>query len=414
MALPVPEQWERFYHSETFSTRSCAEKNGLDKCNKDWYPRYTEVTQEGTNITVTFNLAPPLLGISSYFFQCYANGMRKYIDIIPDFSKNETHHSFQLSDLLEGVNYTCEIAANREDAVRKTFSIYIQQKAHSVEPSLTLMLPPSLVLLVFLLLFLAACVRKGPTLHMRKLFLKPGLFPASLSEMEQQDQDDNSPEEVMAINRATPPCLLICYSSNDGPAHVKAVVQLGAFIQKHMATQVFLDLWDSLSVAREGSMVWHCQKIRESDFILVVCSQGLNRRPAAPGTEKFKEEEADAGLNCASDTAVQVISEEVGRAKARGQDLSKYIAAIFEYCDETDIPTELRLVSNYTLPNDLVLLFSHLHGMTLYRPGSYLKVNHISAEGFTELPAGAALQQAICEAGMAMAAKKHPSLDGED
>lgn len=49
----------------------------------DWYPRYTEVTQEGTNITVTFNLAPPLLGISSYFFQCYANGMRKYIDITP-------------------------------------------------------------------------------------------------------------------------------------------------------------------------------------------------------------------------------------------------------------------------------------------------------------------------------------------
>lgn len=267
-----------------------------------------------------------------------------------------------------------------------------------------------------------------------------GLFPASLSEMEQQDQDGNAPEEVMAINRATPPCLLICYSSNDGPAHVKAVVQLGAFIQKHMATQVqwmgllrfaagfceinrlqfcfplqvFLDLWDSLSVAQEGSMVWHCQKIRESDFILVVCSQGLNRRKAAPGTEKFKEEEADAGLNCASDTAVQVISEEVGRAKARGQDLSKYIAAIFEYCDETDIPTELRLVSNYTLPNDLVLLFSHLHGMTLYRPGSYLKVNHISAEGFTELPAGAALQQAICEAGMAMTAKKHPSLDGED
>lgn len=49
----------------------------------DWYPRYTEVTQEGTNITVTFNLAPPLLGISSYFFQCYANGRRKYIDISP-------------------------------------------------------------------------------------------------------------------------------------------------------------------------------------------------------------------------------------------------------------------------------------------------------------------------------------------
>lgn len=35
-----------------------------------------------------------------------------------------------------------------------------------------------------------------------------------------------------------PPKLLICYSSRDGPAHVKAVMQLGAFIQQHMATQV--------------------------------------------------------------------------------------------------------------------------------------------------------------------------------
>lgn len=164
-------------------------------------------------------------------------------------------------------------------------------------------------------------------------------------------------------------------------------------------------------MAQEGSMAWHCQQIRESDFILVICSQGLHRRPEAPDKKKFEEEEADVGLNCASDAAVQVIGEEVGRAKARGQDLSKYIAAIFEYCDETDIPTELRLVSNYTLPNDLVLLFSHLHGITLYRPGSYLNVNHISLEGFTQLPAGAALQQAICEAGTA---KIHQSPDGED
>lgn len=49
----------------------------------DWYPTYTEVTQEGNSITVTFNLAPPLLGISNYFLQCYANGIKKYIDITP-------------------------------------------------------------------------------------------------------------------------------------------------------------------------------------------------------------------------------------------------------------------------------------------------------------------------------------------
>lgn len=133
IALPVPEQWERFYHSEIFSTRceiqrsrtdrlgwqieplttmfvfaACAEKNGLDECSQgptesfwrsfpvmwtrffmffglfaDWYPRYTQVTQEGTNITVTFNLAPTHLGITSYFLQCYANGNKIYTEITP-------------------------------------------------------------------------------------------------------------------------------------------------------------------------------------------------------------------------------------------------------------------------------------------------------------------------------------------
>lgn len=147
-------------------------------------------------------------------------------------------------------------------------------QAHSFEPSLALMLPLALVVLAIVLISLAACIRKEPMLQIRKLFMKQGgrtkptyllkftciadgryclfnvnclfsklspgsgLFPASLSEMEQQHQGGNTQEELMPMNRVTPPRLLICYSSNDGPAHVKAVIQLGAFIQKHMATQV--------------------------------------------------------------------------------------------------------------------------------------------------------------------------------
>lgn len=152
-------------------------------------------------------------------------------------------------------------------------------------------------------------------------------------------------------------------------------------------------------------MAWYCRQIRESDFILVICSRGLNHKPKPPEpeVEDEEEEEADFGSGAfSSDAAVQLVGEEVGRAKARGQDLSKYMAAIFEYSEETDIPTELRLVSHYTLTSDLPLLFSHLHGVALHRPGGYLKIYHISEEGFTKLPAGAALQWAICEAGMAL------------
>lgn len=56
----------------------------------------------------------------------------------------------------------------------------------------------------------------------------------------QHHQESSTQEEVVSLprNRLTPPRLLICYSSYDGSAHVKAVMQLGAFIQQHMATQV--------------------------------------------------------------------------------------------------------------------------------------------------------------------------------
>ncbi|XP_041802182.1 interleukin-17 receptor D [Chelmon rostratus] len=436
MALPVPEEWERFYHSEIFSTRSCAEKNGLEQCKKDWYPTHIEVQQEGAAVTVTFNLAPPNLGIRSYFSLCYTNGMKTYTDIVPDSSTNQTHHSYQLSDLQEGTNYTCEIAANEVDAVRKTFTVQVMSvhkggaSPLSVTPSLALMLPLGLAMVVFIVVSLAALGKRKPNLQMKKLFMNPenisctsdpSLPLSALCEV-QHHQESGTQEEAVVLQRngLTPPRLLICYSSYDGPAHVKAVMQLGAFIQQHMATQVCLDLWDSLSVAGEGNMAWHCRQIRESDFILVICSRGLSHRPEPPEPEGDDEdEEADGGLDFgsnafSSDAAVKLIGEEVGRAKASGQDLSKYMAAIFEYSEESDIPVELRLVSHYRLTSDLVLLFSHLHGVALHRPGSYLKINHISEEGFTKLPAGAALQWAIYEAGMEMRAKSHCTVEGGD
>nr|XP_020491037.1 interleukin-17 receptor D-like [Labrus bergylta] len=412
MALPVPEEWEKFYHSKIFSTRSCAQKNSLEQCKNDWYPQHIQVEQEGSAITVTFNLAPPNLGIRSYFSLCYANGKKKYIDITPNSYKNKTHHSFQLTDLQEETNYTCEIAADEVDAVRRKFNVQVLRIRKggtpplSVSPSMALMLPLGLAVAAILVVLLAALTRRRPQLHMKRLNIKPDLIT--------QDQESGTQEEMLALpqGRQTPPRLLICYSSNDGPALIKAVMQLGSFIQQYMATQVCLDLWDSLSVAGEGSMAWYCRQIQESDFIMVICSPGLNIKPKPPEPDNNEDEDEDGELcdfesnTFSSDTAVQLVGEEVGRAKARGRDLSKYMSVIFEYSEETDVPTELRLVSHYTLTKDLPLLFSHLHKVALHRPGGYLKINNISEEGFTKLPAGAALQRAILEVGMEMRAKR--------
>ncbi|XP_074538319.1 interleukin-17 receptor D isoform X2 [Halichoeres trimaculatus] len=384
MALPVPEEWKSFYHSKIFSTRSCAEKNGLEQCKKDWYPKQIKVEQEGTAVTVTFNLAPPNLGIRSYFSLCYANGMKKYTDITPNSPKNKTHHSFQLEDLQEGTNYTCEIAANEVDAVRRTFNVQVLHikkggtSPLSVTPSLALLIPVCLAVVAMLIVCLAALTRRKPKLHMKKLNIKPDVIT--------QDEESGTQGEVVALpgKRPSPPRLLMCYSSNDGPAHIRAVMQLGAFIQQHMATQ------------------------------------GLNIKSKSPKLEDETDDtEADTWLdlrpnNFSSDVAVQLVGEEVGQAKARGQDLFKYMSVIFEHSTETDIPTELRLVSHYTLTRDLPLLFSHLHNVALHRPGGYLKISNISEEGFKKLPAGAALQQAIHEAGAEMRSKKRHPVEVEE
>lgn len=69
---------------------------------------------------------------------------------------------------------------------------------------------------------------------------KPDFFLMTHSDIIKKHQESETQEEVLSLpgNSLTPPRLLICYSSNDGPAHVKAVMQLGAFVQQYMATQV--------------------------------------------------------------------------------------------------------------------------------------------------------------------------------
>lgn len=411
MALPVPEKWDRFYHHKIFSTRSCAEKNGINKCKRDWYPEHVDTEQNGTTVAVTFNLAPQVLGISSYFSICYTNGvMQKYTDIIPNLIKNKTHHTYNLQDLQEGTNYTCEIAADVVDAVRKIFRVHVHKGTEPVSPlsPLALLLPLGLALAAIIIVLVTVFTLKKAKIKIKKLNLVPD------SDIFKKHQECKAQEEVMSLpsTSVSPPRLLICYSSSDGPAHVKAVMQLGAFIQQHMATQVCLDLWDSLRVAEEGSLAWHCRQICECDFVLVICSPSLKHRAELPQVNDNTEDEESSWetSNSSAEAAISLIAAEVGRAKARAQDLSKYMAAIFEYSEETDIPTKLSLVSHYTLTTDLPLLFSHLHQVSLHRPGGYLKISHISEEGFLKLPAGVALQSAICEAGVVMKARRRDCL----
>ncbi|KAB5546477.1 hypothetical protein PHYPO_G00072500 [Pangasianodon hypophthalmus] len=389
MALPVPEIWDKFYHSKMFFTRSCPEKNGLEHCKTDWYPRYIEVHQENKDIVVTFNLAPKKLGINRYFSSCYGGGSRSFEIIQPDLRVNSTHHTFRLLNLHIETNYTCEIAADIEDAVRKTFFVQVQ---HNVKEPLALHKEGVSLAVLFSVGILLAALAVIFAIHWQKKQKKKTAKTEIPSDITEEYYDEYTEYQFVPVaNRTNPPRLLICYSSSDGSAHVRVVLQLATFVQKHMATEVHLDLWDALSMTEEGDLGWYCRKIKESDFVLVICSKGLNQRL------HNQREEVDQRANT-SLAIIAMIGEEIFRAKSLGQDLSKYMTAIFEYSRKSDIPTMLSLASHYTLPKDLPLLFSHLHGVALQKPGAYLLIENISENGYSKLPAGAALLLAIQDA----------------
>ncbi|XP_060793292.1 interleukin-17 receptor D isoform X2 [Neoarius graeffei] len=384
MALPVPELWDKFYHTKSFVTRSCPEKNGLEHCRADWYPRYIEVSQDNKDIVVTFNLAPKKLGINRYFSSCSGGGSSSFEIIQPDFSTNSTHHTYRLLNLHLETNYTCEIAADIADAVRKTFFVQLQHNVkeplsslHKEGLSLAILFPVGILLAAFLAIY---------AIYWQKKQQKKAAN-TEISDMTEY-YDEYTHQFLPTANRTKPPRLLICYSSCDGSAHVRVVLQLATFVQKHMAAEVNLDLWDALSMTEEGDFGWYCRKIKESDFVLVVCSKGLNQREVAA-----VDQQANSSL-----AIIAMIGEEIFRAKSLGQDLSKYMTAIFEYSKKSDIPTMLTLASHYSLPKDLPLLFSHLHGVALQKPGAYLLIENISENGYSKLPAGAALLLAIQDA----------------
>lgn len=137
----------------------------------------------------------------------------------------------------------------------------------------------------------------------------------------------------------------------------------------------------------EGVLGWYYRKIKETDYVMVICSQSFNQR----------EEEINEKTNCFL-AIVTIIGEEMFGAKSLGKGLSKYMTANFDYLKTPEIPTMLNLASHYTIPKDLPLIFSHLHGLSLQKPGAQLIVENISENSFFKLQAGNALLMAIQDA----------------
>ena len=49
----------------------------------DWYPEQIALKQQRAEVTVTFNLAPPTMGVRKYFSWCYGPTGKTYMGITP-------------------------------------------------------------------------------------------------------------------------------------------------------------------------------------------------------------------------------------------------------------------------------------------------------------------------------------------
>ncbi|XP_051789550.1 interleukin-17 receptor D isoform X2 [Erpetoichthys calabaricus] len=358
IALPVPEQWENYYTAKFFRTRSCTQINGVEKCRADWSPRNITMYQEGRDAILSFSMAPPQLNIENYFAFCSGDKINKYTNV-PG------------------------IAADIEDAKRKVYKFMLEDTSPQSgiwTNSLLFIICITLFLLsVFFLLILLFYQRKKRKGNKGKL-----VFP-------EENHLDSISSDSPILGHIRPQ-VFILYSSSDGPYHVAVVLQFAVFLQQHAAVQVSLDLWEQLQIAEHGKMNWLCKKIEESDFVLVVCSQGMY---------KMSNRQMVTQVNEAIDVSIagiSMIAEDMYRAKSQGLSMSKYITVTFEYTSEQYIPKMLYLASRYHLMFNLPLLFSHLHQVQMHKPGIQLHVDVMTPEGYIKVPSGSSLYCALHKA----------------
>ncbi|XP_043936651.1 interleukin-17 receptor D-like [Protopterus annectens] len=402
IALPVPEQWNHFYTSKPFRTRSCLQmKKKLSLCRSDWYPRNITISQQGSSLLITFDLAPRALNVNNYylFYKEGKGNVMKYVMYSPmhlmqQEGQQEDKMEYGvvvLSNLTQGRNYTIEVAGDFEDATRKT-AYYFVTKSDSITGStgslgtvLVIALAPSLILAVVSLIMVISRWKKQR--HQTTAIEK---------DIEKRFVDSKVVEYYSEKLIQAPtfiPKVFICYSSLDGSKHTAVVLRFAAYLQEYCGCKVALDIWDHLSTAEEGKMGWMCHQIEESDYILVVCSKGLKyyveKCSQRPGCTKVSD------CNNTFIAAIHIIAEKLRQARIYSYDISKFIAVFFEYSSKETVPTILDLAAKYELMEDFPLLFSHLHGLALSGPRHELYIENISKNSYFKTCSGLALYTAI-------------------
>uniref|UniRef100_A0A4W3H0P4 Interleukin-17 receptor D n=1 Tax=Callorhinchus milii TaxID=7868 RepID=A0A4W3H0P4_CALMI len=310
-------------------------------CRKYWSPKNLSVTQpyQSTDLNVTFDPAPLTYGFKAYHIRC------KMVNTVFHKDKNisvvrETHLHFPWAGPIRAIAITV----------------------------------PLVVVSAIVTLLTVLCCKKQQSKNL-------------YSELDEENSETSpSPRSK--------PKVFICYSSKDGHRHLSVVQCFAFFLQDFCGCEVILDLWEHLEICKEGQMDWLNQQIRESHYVIVICSKGMKYF-----VEK-KHRKHKGGLRDGRGelfiVAVSMIAERLRQARLNSANTSKFIALYFDYSCEADIPGVLDLAYKYKLMEHFPQLYSHLHARDHSGAEREPHSVHISKSNYFRSRSGRSLYIAIC------------------
>ncbi|XP_069040763.1 interleukin-17 receptor D-like isoform X3 [Lepisosteus oculatus] len=365
---------------------NCMNYDGYAKesCIRKWVPENITVSGTGSTMNVTFSKAPDSYGISSYTVLYTRRQEVNWQRVTVHPLQLQGALQVLLHDLSPRTDYCIQqIFSSLPDSTRKAVMYHLREPDEF--PILAVVTVAS-VLLVALAVLLQVCVhrrclmQKGPLVVERK-----GLFGSLGS--------PSSPAPQSCL-QSSPPSIFLCYSPWGGPQHTRLALALASYLQLHCACQVTLDLWEELSMAREGHMTWLSERIGSCRFVMVLCSQSLKQsadRTGPPGPQPLASEQERLFL-----AATSLAGEQLLQARLTSGDLSKFITVSFSQDGaDAQIPRVLELAAHYRLMQDFPKLFSHLHSLRLDQPGYRLHVGNIAPDDYYLVRSGYLLYCAI-------------------
>uniref|UniRef100_A0A4X2KT41 Interleukin-17 receptor D n=1 Tax=Vombatus ursinus TaxID=29139 RepID=A0A4X2KT41_VOMUR len=383
--VPFPSiKNESNYHPFFFRTRPCELLLQPDNlaCKPFWKPRNLNITQQGLNMQVSFDHAPHNFGFRFYYLHYKLKHQGPFKRKTCRQEQNTEITSCTLQNVSPG-DYIIELVDDT-NTTRKMMH-YAFKPVHSpwAGPIRAIAITvPLVVISAFATLFTVMCRKKQ----------QENIY----SHLDEESSESSTYVATAPGERLHPrPKVFICYSSKDCQKHMTVIQCFAYFLQDFCGCEVALDLWEDFKPCREGQKEWVVRQIRESHFVIVVCSKGMKYFVEKKGCKRGggKWGSADGGEPFL--VAVAAIAEKLRQAKRSSADLGKYIAVYFDYSCEGDVPGVLDLSTKYKLMDHLPQLCSHLHsrGLSPQDPDLYPSP---SKRNYFRSKSGRSLYVAIC------------------